>query len=721
MPHGAVLEAGPGRTHPGLRRAASWLQRTPVRTKLAWMIGVSIGSFVLLVLLLGLSLKVSNGVRAYVAGEGFWSRAQKDASFALDRYARTRDEADYRAFLRAIDVTLGDRAARLELLKPDGDDAVAARGFVQGNNDPEDVPDLIFLFRYFRHFSYLRDAIGFWTEGDRLIDRMRGIAAALRPEAPGAGDPATIARNLAELEAVSAELTRAELQFSATLAQGARWVHRTLVSGAIAFVALLLVGGILVARRIGAQLREGIAALADGTARVAAGDLQTRIPAKSSDELGQLAHAFNTMIEHRRIATEALEQRLRFESLVTRLSSSMTTLTPDHVDEGINGALADLGQFAQVDRAYVFQFNEDSTTVTCSHEWCAAGIAPQIGRLQNLDVDAFPWVEDQLRRGEVVHVPRVADLPDEAAPERREWQAESIQSLLLIPMRTGARIRGYVGFDSVRSEKTWPPEASDLLRIFGEIVLNTLTRVKAEQALVEHNQKLAQTVEELGRSNAELEQFAYAASHDLNTPLRGIAGFIQLLQRRLAGQLDAQTEEYIALVVKSTHQMQELIAGLLAMSRIGREGSAAVPTDCGALLDDLREQLGPLIRERNVQLVSGPLPAVTIVPAEMRQLLLNLVVNAIKFQPGPQPKVHVTATRDGPFWRFAVRDEGIGIRPDHQQKIFQLFQRLHTSDEYEGSGIGLAICRKIVQRHGGRIWVESDGRTGSTFCFTLRA
>jgi signal transduction histidine kinase/HAMP domain-containing protein len=701
--------------------ASSWLQRTPVRTKLAWMTGAFVASFVLLLLLTGLSLKISNGVRAYVAGEGLWSRAQKDATFALDRYARTRAESDYQAYVAATQVMLGDRAARLELQKPDGDEAVAVRGFIQGRNDPADVPDMIFLFRYFQDFPYLREAITFWTEGDLLMARMGAIAAALRPDAPGASDPAAIARNVAELEAVSAELTKVELRFSATLAEGARWIHRTLVTGAMAFTALLLGLGVLMARRVSAQLREGITVLTAGTSRVSAGDLGTLIPVKSSDELGELAQAFNAMIAHRRAAAEALDERLRFETLVTRLSSSMTTLTPERVDEGINGALADLGQFAQVDRAYVFEFSDDGTAVTCSHEWCAAGIAPQIGRLQNIAVDEFPWVEEKLRRGEVVHVPRVADLPVEAAAERREWQAESIQSLLLIPMRTGARIRGYVGFDSVRAAKAWPRESNDLLRIFGEIVLNTLTRVKAEQALLEQNRTLAQTVDELGRSNAELEQFAYAASHDLNTPLRGIAGFIQLLRRRLAGQLDAQTDEYITLALRSAHQMQDLIAGLLEMLRIGRDAAAAVPTDGEAALADVRTQLGPLLTERDVRLTHDPLPTVTIAPAELQQVLANLIGNAIKFQPGPRPQVHVSAARDGAFWRFSVRDQGIGIRREHQAKIFQLFQRLHTSDAYEGSGIGLAICRKIVQRHGGRIWVESDGSTGSTFHFTLKA
>lgn len=688
-----------------------WLERAPVRLKLAAMIGAFMATVVALLVLMALSLKLSNAVRAYVAGEGFWSRAQQDAVFALDRYSRSRDEADWREYLDARRVILGDRAARVELQKPGGGaELVATEGFAAGRNDPLDIPDMIFLFRWFEDAPYLRDGIAIWAEADLHVDRLHALALRVR-----AGEPAP----QAELHEIEAVLTDLEVRFSARLSEGARWVHRTLLLGSIGLAGLMLLGAAVLGRRVAFQLRAGIGALQAGTARVAAGDLRSPIPVRADDELGALARDFNGMIEHRRGASEALEHRLAFETLLTRLSSAMTTLTPARVDQGINRALADIGEFAQVDRSYVFLFDDTYTTVTCSHEWCAPGVPSQIGRLQDLPVADFPWVEARLQRGEVVHVPRVADLPPEAAAERAEWEAESIQSLLLIPMRTGDAIRGYVGFDSVRAEKSWPQESNDLLRIFGEIVLGTLTRVKAEQALRERNETLAEAVAELERSNAELEQFAYVASHDLNTPLRGIHGFIQLLRRRLPA--DAKAEEYVSLALDSVAQMQSLIAGLLAMSRIGRGSPAPVPTDCEAVLADVENQLAALITERKVAVTHDPLPTLPATPLEIKQVFQNLVANAIKFQPGPAPRVHVSALRDGPFWQFSVRDWGIGIRRDHHPRIFQLFQRLHSADRYEGSGIGLAICRKIVQRHGGRIWLESEEGQGSTFYFTLKA
>jgi signal transduction histidine kinase/HAMP domain-containing protein len=696
-----------------------WLHRTPVAAKLA---AVTL-SFVVIIgtamVVMGMALRIANGVRAYVAGEGFWSRAQKDAVLALERYAHSGAESDFRSYERALLVILGDRTARLELEKRSYDYRVVSLGFQQGGNSPDDVPDLIFLFRHLGHVSYLREAIACWVEGDALIDRLMAEATALR-EAVRAQDAAGIDRALAAVRATNDALTILELRFSATLADGARWANRALKAGGMAITLVLLVAGVLLSRLIAGQLRTGIAELQRGTARVSVGDFSQPIAVKTNDELGELARAFNGMIEQRRAAAEALEERMRFELLITRLSSHLTTITSS-VDAAINRALGDVGRFVGVDRSYVFMFNETHELVTCTHEWCAEGIEPQIARLQDLRVSDFPWVEPKLERGEIIHVPRVAELPPEAAAEKREWEAESIRSLLLIPMRTGEVVRGYVGFDTVRRETDWPQESNDVLRIFGELVVNTMTRVQAEQTLRERNQSLAAAVRELQRSNAELEEYAYIASHDLTAPLRGINGFIHLLQRKLADRLDTQSAEYLRLCLHSVDHMQSLVEGLLTLSRVGKGGAPGEPTDCEAVLKEVEKQLAPLIAERGAVIAHGPLPTVVATRMDVHQLLQNLISNAIKFQPGPSPQVDITAERDGPFWRFAVRDHGIGIRPEHQQRIFQIFQRLHTTDEFEGSGIGLAICRKIVQRHAGRIWVESEDGKGSTFYFTLRA
>src|ERR1044071_536070 len=166
---------------------------------------------------------------------------------------------------------------------------------------------------------------------------------------------------------------------------------------------------------------------------------------------------------------DELASRIRFESLITRTSTGMISLPSNLIDDGIRRALGEIGAFAQVDRSYIFLFNEDRSRVSNTHEWCAAGVEPQIAHLQDLRVADFPWVEARLQRDEVVHVPRVGDLPAEAAAERAEWESEAIQSILLVPLQAAGRVQGYAGFDSVRAQKSWPPEMIDLLRIFGEI------------------------------------------------------------------------------------------------------------------------------------------------------------------------------------------------------------------------------------------------------------
>ena len=226
----------------------------------------------------------------------------------------------------------------------------------------------------------------------------------------------------------------------------------------------------------------------------------------------------------------------------------------------------------------------------------------------------------------------------------------------------------------------------------------------------------------LARSNDELEQFAHLASHDLQEPLRMISSYTQLLRRRYASKLDADANEFISYAIDGTKRMQALINDLLNFSRVGSTGKALEPVDLEAALDDTLKDLEIRIGDCGATVTHDPLPTVQADPVQMRQLLLNLIGNGMKFQSlGRKPAVSVSAARDGREWRFGVRDNGIGIDPKYFKNLFQIFKRLHTSAEYPGTGIGLAVCKKIVERHGGRIWVESALGKGSTFLFTLPA
>ena len=228
-------------------------------------------------------------------------------------------------------------------------------------------------------------------------------------------------------------------------------------------------------------------------------------------------------------------------------------------------------------------------------------------------------------------------------------------------------------------------------------------------AVREANESLAEHAAELQRSNAELEQFAYVASHDLQEPLRKVTSFCQLLQRRYGGQLDEKADQYIEYAVDGAKRMQMLINDLLAFSRVGRVEQARVPVPAADLLAQAEANLATAIRRSRAEVEAGDLPTVLAEPTLLTAVFQNLLSNAIKFRGERAPRVSVTAERDGDFWVFAVADNGIGIGSEYADRIFVIFQRLHPKEEYTGTGIGLAMCRKIVEFHGGQIWLEPEG------------
>jgi signal transduction histidine kinase len=261
-----------------------------------------------------------------------------------------------------------------------------------------------------------------------------------------------------------------------------------------------------------------------------------------------------------------------------------------------------------------------------------------------------------------------------------------------------------------------PREAADLA-----VDVNRMrVRILSELSAVRHaNSALQARALDLERSNSELEQFAYVASHDLQEPLRKVASFCQLLQRRYVGQLDERADQYIEFAVDGAKRMQVLVDDLLAFSRVGRLDREPALISCASALSAARVNLTAEIRDSGAVIETDELPTTRAEFSLITSLFQNLLGNAIKFRGDKPPRISVTVRREDEFWRFAVRDNGIGIEPEYADRIFVIFQRLHDRASYSGTGIGLAMCRKIVEYYGGRIWLETTAGPGTTFGFTL--
>ena len=243
----------------------------------------------------------------------------------------------------------------------------------------------------------------------------------------------------------------------------------------------------------------------------------------------------------------------------------------------------------------------------------------------------------------------------------------------------------------------------------------SVRRAIEEKDLREENRR---TQEELARSNRDLEQFAYVASHDLQEPLRMVATYTQLLAERYEGKLDESADKYIHYAVDGALRMQTLVQDLLAFSRVGRKQEAPQETDCNLVVQSVMANLQSIIQETGARINYHALPVLVAARSELVQLFQNLIGNAIKFRRAEAPEVRISARKTKKEWLFSVEDNGIGIAPQNVEDVFVIFKRLHTREEYAGSGIGLAICKKIVEHNQGRIWVESQPGQGSIFRFT---
>jgi PAS domain S-box-containing protein len=391
-----------------------------------------------------------------------------------------------------------------------------------------------------------------------------------------------------------------------------------------------------------------------------------------------------------------------------------------------------------------------------AHDHCF----PKSKEIQTKIILDYPQRSDEGILGQVMvsGEPRLVAIVDpqhirnEFKPEFLAWLEQlGIESLIVVPLKAQGRLLGVMSLTRDRGGSSYTNEDFifvqnlaeraalsiantrlyiDNLRRKHELEIRVNERTEEllkANALLEHElnerrraeEKLAQQAKELARSNAELEQFAYVASHDLQEPLRLIASYTHLLAKRYMGKLDADADEFIGYTVESTQRMQRLISDLLTYSRVSMHGKPFDKTDLNEALKQALFNLQIAIEENQALITQDNLPVLNVDAVQMAQLFQNLIGNAIKFHGHEPPCIHISARQAGEMWIIAVKDNGIGIDPRFSERIFILFQRLHDRSEYPGTGIGLAICKRIVERHQGKIWVDSEPGQGATFYFTL--
>jgi PAS domain S-box-containing protein len=565
-------------------------------------------AFTLTVCLLLLStwacVRILSGVRAYVGGEGLYSKAQKNAVYFLELYVHTRNEDWFSKFSQSLQVPEGDRDARLELERPRPDLNAVRRGFIAGGNSPEDVDDLIFVFRRLGNTPYVSAAVAIWTQGDMEIALLRRLGDRIHAEQQlKTANPKELTSGATvEIEAVNRRLTSLEDRFSATLGAGARSTAANLLGAIVVLSFALWVTGVMTFRRL-------LAAFAR---------------------------------EH---------ERLRATIDNAPLGIVLVDAPGGRIRMGNAQAWQILGQPPDARSLEGSQLNWPDHPV-------AKALAGEIVRSQNLE-----WIRPD---GQEVSL-RVS-----AAPIRRR----------------GSVVGAVTTFFDISEER------------------------KIEEAMIRQSQELA-------RSNADLEQFAYITSHDLQEPLRNIAIYSQLLARDYGGRLNQRAADIIHVITSSVERMNALIRDLLAYSRVDNVDAAPMnPVDLGRVVEWACGNLRAKIVESDAIVEAEALPTVRSDQVQMVQVFQNLIDNAIKYGGTGQPTVRISAERTDGDWKITVRDNGIGIDPRHHQQIFAVFKRLHGR-EIPGTGIGLALAKRVVERHGGRIWVESNAGQGAAFSFTM--
>ncbi|WP_428385701.1 sensor histidine kinase [Nevskia ramosa] len=649
-------------------RRRSLVQRArdlSIGAKLSGVVAMFLVAMMGALIIVALSLSMSSGVRAYVSAESQSSKGQKNAVYAITRYLQTSDRRAWTYFQNAIAVPLGSRRARLELLKDHYDETAVYQGFLAGGVPAEDIPEMIFLFRNFRSFSFFAEAVDIWGKADECVQELMNMSREIAvAENTAQLDDQRRRLFLNRIDVLNTRVTALQQGFSTVLAGGARTVQWLLLGVIMTAAGVLLGIAMLVAWLVSNDLRRSIEGLRDGTVRVAQGDLSTLVEVRSRDELGVLAGELNNMISSRHQAEVALKAATQFrEKIMEHVTNAIFTMDRE-------------GRFMTANR-------------------------------RTSDITGYP-VEELLGMPWAELISDEAHLKDVYRRYQQTLDGGDPITNHEVPLtrRNGAVVTVQFSIAALSQDG----------EIFGVVgAAEDITARKRDEA------ELKARADELTRSNADLEQFAYVASHDLQEPLRTVSGFAQLLQKRYEGKLGPDADEYIGFVTSGAQRMKSLIEDLLAYSRVSRAADATQPVDLNRAVATALANVHGAIGAAEATVTVGELPTILGNERQMVQLFQNLIGNAVKFcRPEVAPVVEIAAERQGDDWELSVRDNGIGIDEKHAEQVFGLFQRLHGREKYPGNGIGLTICKKIVDLHRGRISVE-PAEPGTRFRIVLPA
>jgi signal transduction histidine kinase len=490
---------------------------------------------------------------------------------------------------------------------------------------------------------------------------------------------------------------------------------RQVEKGALLVLALTLSGVFAISYFFSERIARPVRDLEQGATLIAQGELGQKLEIHTGDEIESLANQFNRMAAALKESRDGLEGRIAERS--RELSGLYAAMTP----------LAQTGSihtvFEKIIQRLVAVTGSDAAAIRLldKDKKCLFYIAHH-----GFPPDYLTANRDGLGSGSTATVAlggKPFFSPDISSDSRRHRKRQvdyGFFSCALLPLAVKDEVRGIIQLSS-RRRGYFSADQKEYLMAIARLMGIVMENSELLHSSLRYAEQLQQANGELERSNSELQQFAYVASHDLQEPLRMITGYTQLLAKRYSDKLDENAAEFIGYAVDGAKRMQGLINDLLAYSRAGTRSKPFVVADCENILAATLMSLKVAIQESGATVTHDPLPSIMCDESQVGQLFQNLIGNGIKYRDSRPPQIHVSCRRRGSDWLFSVKDNGIGIDPCYAERIFVIFQRLHTRDQYAGNGIGLAVCKKIVERHGGKIWVKSEVGQGSVFYFTVPA